>query len=716
MTRTTMRDPFARPEIRHEGALKVTGRARYTGDHYPDGVLHVSLVASPVPHATIASIDTSAARAVPGVVAVLTGADIGEVRFGRFLRDLPVLATDRVRFIGQRVAAVAAETREAAEEAVRLVEVEYEDLPAVFDPREALTADAPVLHPEAAGYLTVRGAPRDLPGHLNVQGELVAGVGADEIEEALAGADRVFEHTFTTPRQHQGFIEPHGALVWFEGDGEDAVCHVISTNKAPFTLRAHLAAVTGHPIEQVVVDNRFIGGDFGGKGFSLDEFVCFYLARATGRPVRSVLPYVEELSGTGPRHASRITLRTGVRADGTFVAHSAEVTFDGGAYAAGKAAADLVPHGGLDTMSAYCVPTTRHRLRTVYTNAVPGGHMRAPGEVQAIFAGETHVDLIAAELGLDPVELRRRNLLRPGSPAPDGTGALAVVEEVLDRAAAGIDWDAERPAGRAAGIAVYRRKGGAGAGGVVLRALAEDRFEIVTGAVDQGSGTVTMMARVAAAALDVDESCVRVVQRPTAEAMFDQGAGASRVTRVLGEAARVAAVAMREKLAGATEFPLSVIGEAEAPRGEQSDAFGAVAVEVQVDEQTGQVTVLRAVLAADTGTIISPISHRGQLEGGFAFGLGAALMEELPVEDGQVLAGSLGDYKLPTAPDMPPLEIVAVGDSTGKGPFGAKAVGEFGNLGVASAVGNAVARAVGVRLHDLPLTSEKVWAALHDGT
>jgi CO/xanthine dehydrogenase Mo-binding subunit len=285
---------------------------------------------------------------------------------------------------------------------------------------------------------------------------------------------------------------------------------------------------------------------------------------------------------------------------------------------------------------------------------------------------------------------------------------------VLTRAAEEIGWDDERPRGRATGIAVYRRKGGAGKGGVVLRALAPDRFEMVTGAVDQGSGTVTMMARVAAAALEVDESCVRVVQRPTAESLPDQGAGASRVTRVLGEAARVAAVAMREELAAGAEFPVSVTGEAEAPRGEHSDAFGAVAVEVEVDELTGQVTVLRAALAADTGTIISPVSHRGQLEGGFAFGLGAALMEELPVEDGQVLAGSLGDYKLPTAPDMPPLTILAVGDTEGSGPFGAKAVGEFGNLGVAPAIGNAVARAVGVRVHELPITAEKVWTALHD--
>jgi CO/xanthine dehydrogenase Mo-binding subunit len=652
-----------------------------------------------VAHARIVSIDTSEARALPGVVVVLTGADVGSVRFGRQLRDLPVLAPDRVRFIGQRVAAVAAETREAAEEAVRLIDVEYEDLPAVFDPREALEPDAPVLHPDPADYRTVRGS-RTLPEHLNLQGDLVAGAAPEEVAAAFAAADRVFEHTFHTPRQHQGFIEPHGAVVWFEDD----VCHVISTNKAPFTLRTQLSAATGHPAEKFVVHNRFIGGDFGGKGFSLDEFVCFYLAQATGRPVRSVMSYVEELSGTGPRHAAELTLRTAVAADGTFLAHEADVVFDGGAYAAGKAAPDLVPHGGLDTMSAYAIPVTRHRLRTVYTNSVPGGHMRAPGEVQAVFAGESHVDLIAAGLGVDPVELRRRNLLRTDHPA----------EEVLALAAEGVGVGEARSRGRGAGVAVYRRKGGAGNGGVVLRALAPDRFEIVTGAVDQGAGTVTMIARVAAGALGVDESCIEVVQRSTAEAMFDQGAGASRVTRVLGEATRIAGEAMRARLAEGAEFPVTVTGEAEAPRGEHSDAFGAVGVEVEVDEPTGQITVLRAVLVADTGTIINPIAHRGQLEGGFAFGLGAALMEELPVEDGQVLAGSLGEYKLPTAPDMPPLTIVTVGDTQGTGPFGAKAVGEFGNLGVAPAIGNAVVDAVGVRLHELPLTSEKVWSALHD--
>ena len=695
---------FARPEVRHEGHLKVTGEARYTGDHYPPGLLFAACAASPYPHALVRHVDTTAARAVPGVQVVLTGADVQGVRFGRYLRDMPVLAQDRVRFIGERVAAVAAETKEAAEEAVSLIDVEYEELPAVFDPQVSLGGSAPVLHPDPDQY-GVAGAPRTRPEHPNLQGDLVAGCSAAEIEAALARADRVFEHAFRTPRQHQGYIEPHGAVVWFEGE----VCRVISTNKAPFTLRAQLAAVTGHPLEQIVVHNRFIGGDFGGKGFSLDEFVCFYLARASGRPVRSVMSYVEDLSAAGPRHAAQITLRTGVSHDGRFLAHSADVVFDGGAYAAGKASADLVPHGGLDTMSAYTVPETRHRLRTVYTNSVPGGHMRAPGEVQAVFAGESHVDLIADGLGLDPVGLRRRNLRRGG---PGGDPVSDVPDRVLSRAAESLQWQAPRPRGRAVGLALYRRKGGSGRGGVVLRAVAPDRFTVVTGAVDQGSGTVTMLARVAAAALGVPESCIEVVQESTAASMFDQGAGASRVTRVLGAATELAARDLCELLLASPDYPQEVAREVEAPRGEHSAAFGAVAVEVEVDEGTGQITVLEAALVADTGTILNPVSHRGQLEGGFAFGLGAALMEELPVEDGQVLAGSLGDYKLPTSPDMPPLAIHNVTGTEGAGPFGAQPVGEFGNLGVAPAIANAVARATGVRLPALPLSPEALWEAL----
>nr|WP_242611389.1 xanthine dehydrogenase family protein molybdopterin-binding subunit [Blastococcus saxobsidens] len=686
----------------------MTGHARYTADHALPGQLHAACLGSGVAHARIVRIDTTAAEQVPGVRAVLTAADIGDVRYGRQLRDMPVLASDRVRFMGQRVAAVAADTRQAAEEAVRLIDVEYEELPTLLDPRLATTPDAPVLHPEAEAYRLVQGA-RHAPAHPNIQGELVVGAGAEELAAAFGRADHVFEHTFRTPRQHQGYIEPHAAIVWFDDD----VCHVISTNKAPFGLRQQMAAATGHPVDKIVVYNKFIGGDFGGKGFSLDEYVCFYLARETGRPVRSIMSYLEDLSSTAPRHATELTLRTGVTRDGTFVAHSAEVLFDGGAYGAAKANAHLVPHGGVDTMSAYSVPATHHRLTAVYTNAAPGGHMRAPGDVQAIFAGESHVDMIASELGIDPVELRRKNLAGGKTEGQDPSETAAVIDQVLLRAADGIDWSGVRSPGRGVGVALYRRKGGTGRGGVVMRALSPDRIQVITGAADQGGGTVTMIARVAAATMGIPERQVEVVQQPTAEALFDSGAGASRVTRVLGEATRLAATELSRLIAepGAV-FPVEVAQEVVAPADEDCGAYGALAVEVEVDEETGQIRVVEAVLAADTGTVISPLAHRGQLEGGFVYGLGGALMEELPVEGGQIMCGTLGDYKLPTSPDVPPLRIVSVAGESGTGPYGAKAVGEFGNLGVAPAIANAVARASGVRLQQLPLSAEAVHARL----
>src|SRR6266516_4579697 len=266
---------LAAPERRVEGPLKVTGRARYTADVQRPGTLRAAFLMSPLPHARIVSIDTSAARAMPGVHAVLTGDDVRGARFGRRLQDWPVLAWERVRFIGERVAAVAAESLEAAEAAVRAIEIEYEELPAIFEPEEALRDGAPILHEAAAEYRYFGGQRPPRP-HPNLQGYQLVRKGQPDIERAFDRADRVFEHTFTTPRQHQGYIEPHTALVWIEADG---TVHVVSSNKGPFQLRQQMAAALGLPPERIVVDSAFIGGDFGGKGNSIDEFACYKLAR-----------------------------------------------------------------------------------------------------------------------------------------------------------------------------------------------------------------------------------------------------------------------------------------------------------------------------------------------------------------------------------------------------------------------------------------------------
>ena len=412
MNEASLLEALAEPEYRVEGQLKVTGRARYAADVRQAGMLHAVYVRSPYPHALIRSVDTTRARAVPGVRGVLTGADLPPyARFGRRIQDWPVLARDRVRFIGDRVAAVAADTRQAAEEAAQLVEVDYEELPPVLTANDALADGATVLHPAVDEYVYLGGT-RPAVAHTNIQGQVVVQVGTDgERAAAFDAAYRVFEHTFRTPRHHQGHIEPHACAVWIEPGG---TVRVISTNKTPFALRAQMSRTIGVPEEQIVVDSMFIGGDFGGKGTSLDEYTCYFLARATGQPVKAEMRYVDELAAANPRHAAVLHLRTAVDEQGHFLAHETRVLFDGGAYAAGKPLDGLVVRGGLATLSPYRVPQARLELTSVYTNNVPGGHMRAPGEVQALFAGESHVDLIAREMGLDPIELRLRNALRSG--------------------------------------------------------------------------------------------------------------------------------------------------------------------------------------------------------------------------------------------------------------------------------------------------------------
>ncbi|MCA1645691.1 MAG: xanthine dehydrogenase family protein molybdopterin-binding subunit, partial [Chloroflexi bacterium] len=314
---------FDEPEYRVEGPLKVTGAARYTADVSMPGMLWLAYTRSARPHARILSVDTAAAKQVPGVHAVLTGADIGHVGLGRRLLD---------------------------------------------------------------------------------------------IEDVFAQAAHVFEHTFTTAREFQGFLEPRACVVWI--DEQDRV-RVINTNKSPAALRQQMAAALDMPEAQIVVDATFIGGDFGGKGLSIDEFACYFLARATGRPIKAVMNYVDELQASNSRHAAVLKLRTAVSTDGKFLAHQSEVLVDGGAYAAGKVSPNLVVPAH-NTLSAYHVPVTRLDVKTVYTNSIPGGSMRAPGDPQSMFAGECHVDMIAQALGLDPIELRRRNALHDGQASVTG--------------------------------------------------------------------------------------------------------------------------------------------------------------------------------------------------------------------------------------------------------------------------------------------------------
>ena len=744
---------LARPERRDDGPGKVTGQTRYAGDRRMPGTLWAAFLGSQVPHGRIRSVDASRARTLPGVRAALTGADVQGILFGRRLQDRPVLAWDRVRFVGDRLAAVAADTLEAAEAAVAAIEVDIEELEPVFDLESAVLDGAPVLHPEADGYAYLGGT-RPPVAHPNVQGRLLRRRGEEDLEAVFARAARVFEHEFRTPRQHSGYIEPHATLVWIDDAG---VVHVVTTNKTPFSLRNQMATSLGLPPAQIEVEAGAIGGDFGGKGYSIDEYACYFLARATGRPVRAVTSYADELAAVNVRHAARLRLRTAVDADGRLLAHEADILFDGGAYASAKPLPHLMLASGTATMSPYRIPNVRIEARTIYTNTVPGGHMRSPGEVQALFAGESHLDAIARELGEDPLEFRLRNVVRDGEVGTLGDQFReARGAEVLEHVRSAMDWARPLPAGHGRGLAFGVRHVGGGALSLGLRLGPDGRIEVLTGLPDQGGGQTMVIKRVLALAASIDDSRISVVRRTTATAPVDPGVGGSRVTHIASRAAEILGRHLRDWIderlpralpdapAGAELRDDAIVDPATGrvllgfdelvgrlvPAGEsvelsaQFDAgthgpdepsdndFVACAVEVSVDTDTGTIAIHDAVLVVDVGTIINPVAHAGQLDGGFAFGVGAALMEELIVEDGVMAGRSLGEVRLPTSRDVPTLRHVLLPTTVGPGAFGAKMAGELSNAPVAPAIANAVADAVGVRPTELPMTPERVLAAI----
>jgi CO/xanthine dehydrogenase Mo-binding subunit len=714
---------LATPEVRLEGRAKVTGQAAYAADVRRDGTLQAAFLRSPYPHALITAIDVTAARAMPGVRAVLTGADVRPARLGRRLQDWPVLAWDRVRCVGDRVAAVAADTLAEAEAALARIEVSYQELPGIFDTAAALAADAPALHPDRDEDFFI-GGKRTPTSHPNIVGHVRHSHG--DVDAGFAGAAHIFEHEFDVAPIFTAALEPRASLVWLEGD----VFHVVGTNKSPFALRDHLASGLALDPKHIVIESAYIGGDFGGKGLSIDEYALTFLARSTGRPVRAVTRYADDMRASNTRHGGRIRLKTGVDADGRFLAHEARVVLDGGAYASGKPGLSLVPGESLSTLAGYSVPSARIEALTVYTNNVPAGNARAPGQPQNAFAAESHVDLIARALGIDPLELRLRNVIRAGDTDVHGerwaaSGLPAVLERLRAETAGG-----STRAGRGRGVGLGARSSPAGkpAGTVRLSVTAAGNVDVLTGVPDQGGGAYTMLQRVVAAELGLPLERVTARGGSTDETPYDQGVGGSRVTPVVGSAALAGAKALRARLE--ERLPGRPLGEqlaaaagtvevtGEYPRGENdhpSHSTYAYSIEVDVDRATGQVTITDAVLVADVGTAINPVALRGQLVGGFAFGLGQAVMEELLVQDGIVTTANLGDYKLPTTQDVPPLRIILLATAdTGRGPFGAKSVGELANPAVGGAIANAVQAAAGARVRSLPVTAERVFRALQE--
>ena len=586
---------IGKPIGRLDGIDKVSGEARYSGDVTLPGLVWGAALRSPLPHARILRIDTSKATALPGVLAVVAARDVPNVLVGRRMFDMPILARDRVRFIGEKVAVVAALDPDIAEEALALIEVEYEDLPTVFDPVEAIRDGAPVLHEDPGSY---QGAPPERP-HPNVQSVLRFTLG--DVEAGLRGADRIFEHTFHTQRAHHGYLEPHAGVVAIDGEGR---VQVWASNKMPFRLKELLAHALQLPPENIRVNLTPIGGDFGGKGSLMDLPLAYHLARVTGRPVKMVMRYTEELMAGNPRHPAVITLRTGVSQDGRIVARRVTALYNSGAYAAFKPAPSVNLGGAGMGAGVYRIPHLLIESFCVYTNNVPCGHARSPGEPQMVFAEESHMDMIAKELSLDPAEFRRRNLLKDGDLLPNGHHLEHVrAADTLEAALEASQWSTPKPGpwiGR--GVAMCHRHIGVGFTNAPVRLETDGTVTLVIALPDTGTGAHLVLRQVVAEVLDLSVDEVDIELATTDTFATDSGVGGSRVTHTGGRAAYHAAEALKEQiLAEATKLgtpgaSFAAIAQAAARQGRTLEAsyFYDAKAHTAVTSFTAQVEIGRA--------------------------------------------------------------------------------------------------------------------------
>jgi CO/xanthine dehydrogenase Mo-binding subunit len=728
-----------------EGVEKVTGGTEFTADVTLPGTLWVKVLRSPFPHARIRSIDAAKAAALPGVEMAVTGRDFPNVLVGVRMRDMPVLAVDKVRFAGEPVAAVAADSAEIAEAALALIDVDYEELPAVYDALEALRPGAPVLHKDPASYA---GAPPRTVDDPNVQSHTLWEHG--DLDAAFAKADRVFQHTFTTPLTPHGYLEPNASTVWVHPDGD---VEVWASNKAPFSLRDLLVKQLGAPEGRVNVHVMAVGGDFGAKSSLSDATLCYLISERCKRPVKYVNTYTEELIAGPRRHPAVLTMRTGVTNDGTLCAMSVRAAFSGGAYAAFKANPQVTVLGVRMAGSCYRIPAVRVEEYCVYSNQVSGTQTRTPGGPQIVFAVESHLDLIARELGMDQAAFRLKNLIDDGEPTPmgqvwEGVKGKATLRAALDAVA----WNEPKPSpnvGR--GMAIYERPAGAGRSSAAIAVDTMGGPTLQVSVANCGQGAYTVLQLIVAEKLGLPAREVSVRSMDTDSALFDSGVGGSKTTNSAGNAAANVADVLLERLAeaaaaewgcdrGAVEHrsgafigpreqiltfrevatlaargePLVCTATFEPPEERAVTGYVAQVVEVEVDPDSGQVRVLRIVTAHDVGLVLNPLGHQGQINGGVIQGIGYATCEDTPLVDGRISTPQMGDYKMMGIGDIPRLETVLLEDDAGPVPFRGKAIGELPNVPIAAAIANAVHDASGARIADLPVTAEKVYAALRD--
>ncbi len=524
---------------RVEGESKVTGKALYSGDLGLPNTLWGKCLRSPIPYGRIKKIDYQKALDVPGVKAIITGEDVRGLRIGRCIYDTPIMADGIVRFIGEKVAAVAAETKLAAEQALDLIEVEYEEFEALVDPEEALKDGSPVLHPDLLSY---KGLPVPVEKLGNVFAKLKWGKG--DIEAGFRQADVIVENRFTTQVTHQSYLEPHACVVSTRPDGG---ADVWSCSKTPFAVRGQLSNCIGIEKEKFIFHPMQIGGDFGGKGGFMDVPAAYFLSKKSGRPVKMIMDYSEELTAGNPRHASIIKVRTGVKNDGTITAHHMDFLFDSGAYGSMKPAGYLI--GASTCAGPYKIDNCLIEERMVYTNKIPCGHMRAPGDPQGFFANESQMDIVARKLGMDPAAFKRKNMMKDGDQTPIG-GHVSHIRgnEALDKAIELAGYQNPKPQNVGRGLAFSEWSPSGGEGNVFVIIDEHGKVKIETPVVDQGAGVLTVIVECVGEEINVAAAEIELIQTDSTTVPSDGGVGGSRATRVYGNASYEAGVKTREAL------------------------------------------------------------------------------------------------------------------------------------------------------------------------
>lgn len=725
---------------------KVTGKAVYGIDLSLPGMLHGKILRSPYPHARIKAVDISAAEALPGVRAVLTGLELECKPFGIAIADELPLAVDRVRYVGDEVAAVAAVDLQTAERAIKAIKVEYEEMPAVYDPAQALQEGAPQLH-------------ENFPGNVAWEREVERG----STDTGFAGADLVVEENFTIPAIHATYLEPISCIA-VDDPYRGITLH--TSLQSPDAVRRIVAGVLNYPLSKVNVDGPVMGGGFGGKVYgNLKVYILSaMLAIKSGSPVKIQLTREEEFTAGRPMIAASINMKMAVKSDGTILGREADIITDNGAYSGQAPWVSKTVSERND--SVYQIPTVKTRIRLAYTNKIPTGQYRAYGNQAANFATESLIDMAAKKLGLDPLEMRLKNCVREGDITVHGLQiGKCGLSECLQAAAKEIGWDQKKPgcgyglsvAIHANGSLVFDKKfRGASA---LARLELDGRVTLFAGEQDYGQGTHAAFAQVAARALDISPAQVSVESKETRISPFSTGALAMRQTTVGGKAIQLAAEKLREKIfeaaaelagepvamedgvlssASGKKIDLAEIayhyhnntsglrlsGEGKFVP-EESDydesgygnisvaySFAAHAVEVELDKTTGALTVNRLVAAHDSGRIINHLTSRGQVYGGVAQGIGMSCFEGYLFDEGRVANASLADYKIPTALDLPEIDPLFIEIEDPAGPYGSKGIGEIVMVPVLGAVANATADAAGARVTDLPLTAEKIYQAM----